>query len=90
MGLMPKDFYSLSMREWKAKVKGWHKHQKNIAYLLRRQAYIIHASLVEKPLDPEQLWPIDKIQETKETQDERLLRKLSNFKQAEWQQKDSK
>jgi len=39
--------------------KGFWDRQKYEQGLLRRVAYIVHASMVTKPLDPERLWPLD-------------------------------
>lgn len=58
MNMLPYDYYCMTHYEYNLKCDGYAKARELDQYMLRRVAYIVHASLVEKPVNPDTLWPI--------------------------------
>jgi hypothetical protein len=77
MRLTPYDYYTMSWADYHLTCEGWVKARENDQYLLRRVAYIVHASMVSKPVDPDKLWPIG---EKKNEVNTSLLQKLAAHK----------
>jgi hypothetical protein len=77
MGMAPYDYYIMTWSEYHLKCVGFNRAREIDQYLLRRVAYIVHASMVSKPVDPEKLWPIG---EKKSEVSSSLMKKLAAFK----------
>lgn len=59
MNCDPDVFYRMRLKDFLLKSKGFWERLKYDQYMMRRLAYITHASFVSKPLSAERLWPID-------------------------------
>jgi hypothetical protein len=81
MNLLPYDYYCMTWHEYNLKCEGFVRAKEMDQHLLRRVAYIVHASMVSKPLSPDKLWPIG--ESKKETISPSLMKKLAAFKAKE-------
>lgn len=68
---MPEVFYSMEMDEFWLMYEGWVDDKTHFEGLLRRHAYIIHASMVSNPAALERLWPMGEKRSTKITDSQR-------------------
>jgi hypothetical protein len=83
MNLTPYDYYCMTWYEYNLKCEGFVKAKELDQHLLRRVAYIVHCSMVSKPLSPEKLWPIGDEAKDKDKISPSLMKKLAAFKAKE-------
>ena len=57
-GLLPDEFYSFEMDDFWCFWKGFNEKLVYEQALLRRHAYIVHCSMVQKPAALKKLWPL--------------------------------
>lgn len=55
MGLMPHEFYDLEHEEFWLMFNGWHKEKTEHGLVLQRLTWVIHASMVQKPVPEEKI-----------------------------------
>lgn len=60
----------MEMDDFNLMSKGFWDKKKYEQHLLRRVAYIAHASMVSKPLSPDKIWKIDDVESKKKTPEE--------------------
>jgi hypothetical protein len=77
LGWTEYEFYCTTPKAFYLAQRGYHKEKELLQHYFRRHAYIIHASLVPKPAQPEALWPIGEAEiKAKETDEEFKARML--------------
>lgn len=74
MGLTPGDFYEMETADFLLSSEGFRQKMDYEQSLLKRVAYITHASMVQKPLHPDKLWPIGEVKKI----DKEYLKKRSS------------
>jgi hypothetical protein len=59
MNCDPDVFFRMRMKDFLLKAEGFWERLKYDQQIIRRLAYITHASMSPKPLTPQRLWPMD-------------------------------
>lgn len=85
LGIMPEVWYDMQIDDFFLMVKGFQKRKEYGEGLFKRLAYIVHASMVSKPLNPDKLWPMNG--EKRMTQDDLNKRSEIMMKRIELMQK---
>lgn len=74
------DFYCSTLRGFINAQRGYHEEKKVLQHYLRRVTWVIHSSLVSKPMKPEEIWPIEG-DEKQSGISESLLQRLKEHKE---------
>lgn len=70
LGWTEYEYYNTSFKGFILAQRGYDEERKLQQHYLRRVAYIIHCSMVEKPLNPSTLWPIGEEMEDVKSDDQ--------------------